>query len=70
MLEGPGSHQGIINLREPSHELDVQASAELEFFSRQQADLAEKLRQQEQLLAMVQSDINQREGLLSSSDDG
>lgn len=34
MLEGPGSHQGIINLREPSDELDVQASAELEFFSR------------------------------------
>lgn len=38
--------------------------AELEFYNQQQSALQEKLRQQEELLALVQKDIDARESLI------
>ena len=40
--------------------------AELEYYNQQQAALQEKLRQQEELLALVQKDIETRENLVSN----
>jgi len=39
---------------------------ELEYFNQQQAALHEKLRQQEELLALVQRDIETRENLVTN----
>lgn len=47
-------------------DVQKQQMVELEYFNQQQAALHEKLRQQEELLALVQRDIETRENLVSN----
>jgi len=47
-------------------DVQKQQMMELEYFNQQQAALHEKLRQQEELLALVQRDIETRENLVSN----